>query len=66
MIDTQELADAVACPARDKPSRCQDAGYCYPKICRHRLKALNLNQDLNQEEHDTDADASAQLEFVLT
>jgi hypothetical protein len=54
VIDPQELADAVACPARDVASRCQDAGYCYPKICPRRLKALNLNQ----EEHDTDAQLS--------
>jgi hypothetical protein len=45
VIDPQELADAVACPARDVNSRCQDAGYCYPTICTHRLKALNLNQE---------------------
>lgn len=55
MIDPQELADAQACRARDTDSPCQDAGYCYPKLCPRHLRTLN------QEEHDTDA----QLEFVF-
>jgi hypothetical protein len=55
VINPQELADAVACPARNAGSPCQDAAYCYPKACPRRLKALN------QEEHAADA----QLEFVF-
>lgn len=55
MINPQELADALACPARDIDSPCQDAGYCYPKLCPRHLRTLN------QEEHVTDA----QLAFDL-
>lgn len=60
MIDAQELAVAVACPVRDNHSPCQDAGYCYPTVCRHRLKAVTpVNQGEEQEAPD------AQLAFDL-